>query len=66
MAELLPPGVSAEAMAATLERFRQIIGTEWVFTGEHVVSYHDPYPISNDDTRYRAHAAVAQGPRDRG
>jgi len=46
-------------MAATLERFRQIIGKEWVFTGEHVVGYHDPYPISNDDTRYRAHAAVA-------
>ena len=59
MAELLPPGVSAETMAETLERFRQIVGKEWVFTGEQVVSYHDPYPISNDDTRYKAHAAVA-------
>ena len=59
MAEPLPPGVSAEAMAATLERFSQIVGKEWVFTGEQMVSYHDPYPISNDDTRYKAHAAVA-------
>jgi 4-cresol dehydrogenase (hydroxylating) len=46
-------------MAATLERFSQIVGKEWVFTGEQMVSYHDPYPISNDDTRYKAHAAVA-------
>ena len=59
MAELLPPGVNAETMAGTLERFRQIVGKEWVFTGEQVVSYHHPYPISNDDTRYKAHAAVA-------
>jgi 4-cresol dehydrogenase (hydroxylating) len=46
-------------MANALERFRKIVGSEWVFTGEKVVSYHDPYPISNDDTRYKAHAAVA-------
>jgi 4-cresol dehydrogenase (hydroxylating) len=59
MAEPLPPGVSAAAMAQSLERFRQIVGKEWVFTGEQVASYHDPYQISNDDARYKAHAAVA-------
>jgi 4-cresol dehydrogenase (hydroxylating) len=46
-------------MAETLERFRRIVGKEWVFAGEQVASYHDPYPISNDDSRYKAHAAVA-------
>src|SRR4030095_11198030 len=51
--------VTACARPETLERCRQIVGQEWVFTGEQVISYHDPYPISNDDSRYRAHAAVA-------
>jgi len=59
MAEPLPPGVSADQMAETLEKFRRIVGKEWVFSGEQVASYHDPYPISNDDSRYKAHAAVA-------
>src|SRR5690606_28132580 len=59
MADPLPPGVTAEQMAEALERFRQIVGREWVFTDEKVVSYRDPYTITNDESRYRAHAAVA-------
>src|SRR5438552_1415434 len=59
MAEPLPPGVKAEGMAAALERFRKVVGTDWIFSGERVASYHDPYTIPNDDGRYKAHAAVA-------
>ncbi|MFO7275555.1 MAG: FAD-binding oxidoreductase [Pseudomonadota bacterium] len=59
MADPLPPGVTAEQMAEALERFRRIAGPEWVFTGEKVASYRDPYTITNDESRYRAHAAVA-------
>ena len=42
MAEPLPPGVSVGTMAETLEKFRRIVGQEWVFSGEQVASYHDP------------------------
>lgn len=59
MAEPLPPGVSAESMSDALERFRKIVGGGWVFSGEAVASYHDPYTIPNDPQRYKAHAAVA-------
>ncbi|HLF31331.1 MAG TPA: FAD-binding oxidoreductase [Xanthomonadales bacterium] len=54
-----PPGVTAESMGEALQRFSRIVGSEWVFTGEEVAPYHDPYPVSNDTTRYLAHAAVA-------
>jgi 4-cresol dehydrogenase (hydroxylating) flavoprotein subunit len=59
MAEPLPTGVNAERMADALNRFRKIVGDDGVFAGEKVASYHDPYTISNDDQRYKAHAAVA-------
>jgi 4-cresol dehydrogenase (hydroxylating) flavoprotein subunit len=59
MAEPLPPGVNAERMADALERFREIVGRDWVFSGEKVASYYDPYTIPNDPERHKAHAAVA-------
>src|SRR5579885_689042 len=59
MAEPLSPGVNAERMAAALDRFRKVVGADWVFSGERVASYHDPYTIGNDETRHKAHAAVA-------
>jgi len=31
MAEPLPPNVNDEGMAAALERFRKVVGAEWVF-----------------------------------
>jgi 4-cresol dehydrogenase (hydroxylating) len=55
----LPPGLTAEAMAAALEGFRRVVGPEWVFTGEQVSAYADPYPVTGDNSRFRAHAAVA-------
>jgi hypothetical protein len=48
MSEPLPPGMNAHQMADALERFRKVIGGEWVFSGEKVASYHDPYTIPND------------------
>ncbi|MEP7312953.1 MAG: hypothetical protein ABI859_10240 [Pseudomonadota bacterium] len=32
----LPPGVTADAMAAALDRLRRVVGNAWVFTGEQV------------------------------
>ena len=59
MSEPLPPGVNAEHMADALESFRKVVGAEWVFAGEKVASYYDPYTIPNDNARYKAHAALA-------
>ena len=59
MAEPLPPGVNAAQMADALERFRKVVGGDWVFAGEKVGSYYDPYTIPNDAERYKAHAAIA-------
>ncbi|HKJ73605.1 MAG TPA: FAD-binding oxidoreductase [Alphaproteobacteria bacterium] len=58
MAAPLPEGVTAEAMNSALERFRRIVGKEWVFTGDQLTPYDDPYTISNDETRYKPYAAV--------
>ncbi len=59
MTRPLPPGVTAEAMNAALAAFRRIVGADWVFTGDSMAPYDDPYPVSNDDADYRACAAVA-------
>lgn len=59
MAEKLPPGVTAEQMASALERFRKIVGDEWVYFGEKIASYYDPYTIPNDPARHKPHAALA-------
>jgi 4-cresol dehydrogenase (hydroxylating) flavoprotein subunit len=59
MAEPLPPGITAERMADALARFRKIVGAEWVFSGERIASYHDPYTVPNNPERHKAHAAVA-------
>jgi len=59
MADYLPPGVSSEMMADALAGFRRVVGRDWVFIGDDSVSYEDPYPISNDESQYRPHGAVA-------
>ena len=55
----LPEGVSAEAMSSAIERFRRIVGDEWVFMDENLSPYDDPYTISNDEDDYKAYAAIA-------
>ena len=64
MAEPLPPGLNAERMAEALERFRRIVGSDWVFAGDKVASYDDPYTIPNNPKLYKAHAAVAPASTD--
>jgi 4-cresol dehydrogenase (hydroxylating) len=59
MSATLPPGVDQAAMDKALERFRKVVGNEWVFTGAHMDSYRDPYPLTGDESLYRAYAAVA-------
>jgi hypothetical protein len=47
-------------MADALERFRKILGRDWVFSGNAVASYHDPYTISNDEGRYKFGYALVE------
>lgn len=64
MSNPLPNGVGAEVMAEALAEFRNIVGTDWVFTDDEAVSYRDPYPLTNDDSRFAAHGAVAPASAD--
>jgi len=59
MTATLPPGVSAEQMRIALNAFRALLGDEFVFVGDQMVSYRDPYPLDNDLDAFAAHAAVA-------
>lgn len=59
MSAALPKGVTVEAMNSALERFRRIVGPEWVITEDKVISYRDPYPVSDDENAYKPYAAVA-------
>ncbi len=59
MKQVLPPGLSAADFADALNEFRKIVGAEWVFTGEQLSSYVDPYSIVSDDTAHAASAAIA-------
>lgn len=64
MSNPLPPGIDAAQMTDALERFRRIVGGDWVFTDDDAVSYRDPYPLTNDDSRFRAHGAVSPASAD--
>lgn len=59
MKQILPPGVSAEAFAEALNAFRTIVGSEFVYTGESLVSYSDPYGITTEEGAHAASAAIA-------
>ncbi|MBV8740426.1 MAG: FAD-binding oxidoreductase, partial [Sinobacteraceae bacterium] len=59
MADQLATGVDAKQLIGALERFRRIVGREWVYSGEKVASYYDPYTIANDPERHKPYAAVA-------
>src|SRR5690606_19691137 len=53
MAAPLPSGVSQDAMNSALERFRRIVGNEWVFADDKITPYEDPYTISNNETDHK-------------
>lgn len=59
MKQILPPGMSAHDFADALAAFRRIVGAEYVFTGESLAGYADPYSIVPDDDGHAASAAVA-------
>lgn len=59
MKPILPPGMSAAAFADALQAFRKIVGNGYVFTGDDLAAYADPYSIVADDDAHAASAAVA-------
>ena len=59
MKQILPPGVSAEQFADALQAFRKVVGEEYVYTGQALSGYADPYSIVADDEAHAASAAVA-------
>jgi 4-cresol dehydrogenase (hydroxylating) flavoprotein subunit len=59
MKQILPPGVSAAHFAEALQAFRKVVGDEFVYTGEALSTYADPYSIVADDEAHAASAAVA-------
>ncbi len=59
MKKILPVGVSAAQFEDALQAFRKIVGDAFVYTGEALSSYADPYSIVTDDDAHAASAAVA-------
>src|SRR5262249_44280972 len=59
MKQILPVGVSAIQFTAALEAFRKVVGDEFVYTGETLSGYTDPYSIVADDDAHAPSAAVA-------
>jgi 4-cresol dehydrogenase (hydroxylating) len=56
---VLPPGLTSSDFADALEAFRKVVGKDFVFTGEPLSSYSDPYSIVSDDAAHAASAAIA-------
>src|SRR5581483_5783961 len=59
MKKILPVGVSAAQFEDALQAFRKIVGDAFVYTGEALSSYADPYSIVTGDDAHAASAAVA-------
>lgn len=59
MKQPLPPGLTARDLNDALEAFRKIVGPAFVFTGEELASYTDPYSIVSDESAHAASAAIA-------
>ena len=58
---ILPPGISDQVFSATLDRFRDVVGTDWVFSSdEDVALYRDAFSVLWGEPEERlASAAVA-------
>src|SRR5580692_17558 len=59
MKQILPPGIDAAAFADALQAFRKVVGDQFVYTGEGLSAYADPYSIVVNDDAHAAGAAVA-------
>ena len=55
----LPPGLTVGDFAAALEVLRAIVGKDYVYTGDQLAPYSDPYSLVADDNAHAASAAVA-------
>jgi len=54
-----PAGLTPSDFAEALEQFRRIVGKEYVYTGEHLLSYVDPYSLVDDAGAHATPAAIA-------
>ncbi|MEN9705756.1 MAG: hypothetical protein RLZZ393_1635, partial [Pseudomonadota bacterium] len=45
---ILPPGLTAADFADALEAFRKVVGKDYVYTGDQLTGYVDPYSIESD------------------
>ncbi|MBK6674124.1 MAG: FAD-binding oxidoreductase [Proteobacteria bacterium] len=54
----LPPGLTEKDFNDALAEFRRIVGDQYVFTGDALSAYRDPYSIE-DDSKFSTPAAVA-------
>ncbi|MDV7212897.1 FAD-binding oxidoreductase [Azotobacter beijerinckii] len=59
----VPPGIDEKRLASALEKFRRVVGSEWVFAGgEDLETYRDPYSVvwgEKEETRPSAAVAPA-------
>jgi 4-cresol dehydrogenase (hydroxylating) flavoprotein subunit len=55
----LPPGLTARDFNDALEAFRKVVGRDYVFTGEQLSAYVDPYAIEEDPDAHGVPAAIA-------
>ena len=62
MTRILPPGVSDEDFTSALTAFRDVVGDEFVRTGEaELARFRDPYPVGDADAHL---ASAVVSPRD--
>jgi 4-cresol dehydrogenase (hydroxylating) len=54
-----PPPKNETNLPAALEQFRRVVGKDYVYTGDRLASYIDPYSIETDAQAQAAAAAIA-------
>lgn len=59
MNQILPKGITADGFAHALDEFRKVVGREFVFTGDALSGYLDPYGITSEEDAHTPSAAVA-------
>jgi hypothetical protein len=46
--DVLPPGVTTADFAAAINKFKDVLGAEYVFTGKSLAEYVDPYELQEE------------------
>jgi len=52
LVDILPPGVTQEDFTDAINKFKDALGAEYVFTGKSLVEYIDPYELQ-EETSHR-------------